>query len=135
MRKSTKYFIASDGKLRVGNVVETKTLFPGSSSSFTTFVYCLQRRKSEGVKTIFCTLCYRSWEGACALFDWSTATKKGRSLGVGHWEFIGQLTNKCRDNGYSALTPGYSASSFCCTYLLSPHSCYTLPPHIIIICY
>ena len=50
MRKNTKDFIASDGKLRVGNVVGTKTSFPGSSSSF---VYCLQRRKSEGMRMYF----------------------------------------------------------------------------------
>ena len=26
--------------------------------------------------------------------------KKGRSLDVGNWEFIGQLINEHRDNGY-----------------------------------
>ena len=83
MRKNTKYFIASDGKLGVGNVVGTKTSFPGSSSSFTTFVYCLQRRKSEGIRMVFHTLCHRSWGGACVLFEWSTATQRG---GVWVWD-------------------------------------------------
>ena len=47
---------------------------------FLVFFSYQKLRKSKGRRPVFCTLCYgRAW----ALFDWNTATKRGRSLGVG----------------------------------------------------